>query len=646
LFGVDNPLGEVIDIERYGLFTITGVLETIPSNSFIQFNFILTQDYDVFFTHVASWFPPWFQSWQGDPAATFVLLNDPELAGGFRDQVEPILKKYMEEETVNPHYLINLRDLHFGLNGIDGGINEYVRGDLKQIQLFVVVAVLILAMACFNYINISTARSMNRTKEVGIRKSVGALKRQISFQMLTESFLQVIFAFLLSLIWIYFSLPYFNLITGINLEVSFDVVVVLAPVILSTVIFVSLVAGFYPALFLSRFSPVKVLKNIAVSTKGNAVLRNSLVMVQYGLVVIMLASLLIVNQQYQHLSTKNLGFNSEHLLVVEINGGGVRRNYQNIKNELLSNSKITGVTVLTRMISGYRSSVNVFGIDPEDPNQKEALHFYGMDEDGIATLGLEVLKKTDQPLDSTTVFLNETAAALYGGDAIIGEWITLADEEDDEFRFPVRVIGIVKDFHYRSLHESIGPVVIGYYLNPFQGIDDIVIRIAENNYTETLSFIESVHNKFDENDVMTWEFTDDMVQRAYEKEMVFRDVFFGASFISLFIAILGIIGLISYNVTAKSKELGVRKVLGASYIQLLSLQGKTFLKFMIFAVLFVTPFTWWLASIWLRDYAYRIEITILPFINALGVILFCTLLTVWIINHKSAKKNPVDALRH
>jgi len=147
---------------------------------------------------------------QGNPAATFVLLGDSEQAIDFQDQVEPILKKYIGEETVNPHYLINLRDLHFGLNGIDGRVNEYVKGDMNQLRLFVVVAVLILAMACFNYINISTARSMKRTKEVGIRKSFGALKKQISWQMLTESFLLVISAFLLSMIWIYLLLPYFK----------------------------------------------------------------------------------------------------------------------------------------------------------------------------------------------------------------------------------------------------------------------------------------------------------------------------------------------------------------------------------------------------------------------------------------------------
>ena len=169
---------------------------------------------------------------------------------------------------------------------------------------------------------------------------------------------------------------------------------------------------------------------------------------------------------------------------------------------------------------------------------------------------------------------------------------------------------------------------------------------AANNYAETISYIESVHNKFDENDVMTWEFMDDMVQHAYDKELIFRDVFFGASVISFFIALLGIIGLISYNVVAKTKELGVRKVLGASYLQLLSLQGKSFFRFIIISVLIATPITWWIAFYWLQNYAYRIEVTPIPFIKAMGVILISTLITIWIINHKLVRKNPAEALRY
>jgi len=250
--------------------------------------------------------------------------------------------------------------------------------------------------------------------------------------------------------------------------------------------------------------------------------------------------------------------------------------------------------------------------------------------------------------DSSSVFLNEKAAALYGGEDIIGSTITLTDGEGEgESTLDVRVRGIIENFHYQELNSPIGPVVIGYIRSPFEDIDDIVIRIAENSdIPETLAFIEGIHNKFDENDVMTWEFMDDMVQRSYEQEAVFRDVFLGASVISMIIAILGIIGLASYNVVAKTKEYGIRKVLGANYSSLIIIHGKFFIKFMFLAAVLVTPLTWWLASSWLANYSFRIDLTAIPFLLAFTLILASSFMSLWLIVHKSARKNPVDALRY
>ena len=650
LFGGDEPIGQVIELQRYGMFTVTGILETLPSNSFIQFNFIITQNYEVFFTQVAPWFPDWFQSWEGDPAATFVLLNDAGDADEFSAQVARILQNHLTDaELINPHYLINLLDLHFDIRGIDGRINEFVKGDRSQIRLFVFVAFLILGMACFNYINITTARSIKRAKEVGVRKAMGALRGQIKWQFLTESFLQVGLSFLVSIGWIYLLLPYFISISGINLSLTLEGALILLPIIVITLVLVSLLAGFYPALYLSKLSPVKVFNNSSISAKGNSVLRNGLVVVQYGLVIFMLTSLLIVHQQYRFLSNNNLGFDTNALVVVEVNGPGVRNNYRNLKNELLANPNIIHVTGLTRMISGYRSSTGVYALEQNNPEQKYAMRFYGMDEDGLNTLGFNLLSGENftgsKSRDSTSIFLNETASALYGGENIIGEWLTLVNEEEDT-EFNVKVTGIIQDFHYRSLHDPIGPVVIGYYLNPFESLDDIVIRIADHDVAETISYIESVHNKFDENDVITLEFMDDMIQRSYEKEMLFRNVFLGASTISLVIALLGIIGLISFNVVARTKEFGIRKVLGANYLQLILLQGKTFIYFMLMAIIVATPLTWWLASNWLIDYAYRIDLSGTPFIISFGIVLISTMTSLWLIVHRSARKNPVESIRY
>ncbi len=649
-FGSKDPMGEVLNVERYGLFTVTGILESIPSNSYIQFDFILTQDYDVYFTQVSPRFPAWFMSWRGDPAATYVLLESPEQAANFSEDMQILLSKHLDEgEAINRHFLINLWDLHFGSNGIDGRVNRYVKGDLRQIKTLAGIAFLILAMASFNYINITTSRSVKRSKEVGIRKSIGAFRTQLMGQFLTESLLMVLIALTMSFAWTYLLLPYFASITGIAIDFGLTALLKIVPFLGATVIFVTLLAGFYPAIYLGRFSAIQVLKNSVISVKGNVVLRNSLITVQYVLVILMLASLLVINRQYNYFSNRPIGFDTEQLVIVEVNGGGVRSNFNNLKNELLSSPQISKVTGLTRMISGYRSGESIFTADIDNPELFHPMRFYGMDSDGIETLGLSLNAGADftgnHSYDSSTVFLNETAAALYGNESIIGNYITIRDDEDD-VRFTARVGGILQDFHYRSLHDPIGPLVVGYLNNPFQGLDDIVIRIQGGNISQTLAHIEEVHNKFDENDVMTWEFMDDMMQRAYEKESMFQKVFAGASSLAIVIAILGMVGLISYNVTSRIKEIGIRKVFGATFFQILFLQGKSFVKFIVVAAVISFPIALWQGEQWLNNYAFRINLPILPFAGIMLLILLITSLVVYLVCFKAAKESPIKALRY
>lgn len=649
-FGKSNGvIGEIIKLERYGSFTVTGVLEDVPSNSFIQFDFIITQDYDVFFETVAPWFPDYFNSWSGDPAATFVLLKEAKDASLFPASAQQLLEKYLKKEKVNPHYLLNLRDLHFGSDGIDGRINNYIKGDKKQVNMLAGVALLILVMACFNYINITTSRSIRRSKEVGIRKSIGAQRQQLTGQFLTESFLMVFFSFILSIVWIAYLLPYLSVITGIELVLDGPAVISVLPYILVTLVLVTILAGFYPALYLVRFSAIRVLKNMTISAKGNAVLRNSLVTAQYALVMMMLAGLFVVNKQYDYFSSKKLGFDSDALVIVEVNGGGVRTNYETIRHELTQHPDIEAVTGLTRMISGYRSSVAINAIDRENADERIPMRFYGMDEFGLSTLGLELLAGSgftgSNSKDSSTVFLNEKAAEMVGGMDVIGQSIMLEDDEG-EATLTATVSGIVKNFHYRSLHDPIGPVVIGYYLNPFEGLDDIVIKIKGNNVKETLSYIEEVHNRFDENDVMTWEFMDDMIQRSYEQEAVFQQVFTIASCLAGLIALLGIVGLLAYNVASKTKEIGIRKVFGASFIQIISLQGKSLIQFLLLASLVVFPLVWWLSTQWLDEFAFRVQISAFSFAWILGAVLLLTLILIWILNYKIARSSPARSIRY
>jgi len=648
-FDYEDPMGKEINLESYGRFIVSGVMKDVPANSYIQFEFIITQDYDFYFGRTAAWYPGWFQSWEGNGVATYVLLDDSQNATVFESQVSAVLAKNLgPDKEINRHYLLGLEDLHFDSHGIDGRVNEYVKGEFKQVQFLIGVAIMILAMACFNYINISTSRYTKRTREVGVRKAMGAHNKQVTNQFLVESFIMVVVAFSVGLILVWLLLPYFNTLTGIDLAFDGEILIQLSPYFAATILLVTILAGFYPAFHLSRFPVISVLKNTTVSGGGNGYLRKGLVAIQYFFVISMLATLVIVNEQYSFMSSKSLGFDTEEMVVVEVNGGGVRNNFNVIKNELQLEPDILGVTGMTRMMGGYRSGASVQVHDMQTPEYNQPMRFFGMDSDGLSTLDIELVGGVgfsgNERLDSTSIFLNEMAARKFGGAAVIGKSLEIVGDDGDVLR--AKVIGITNNFHSKSLHESISPVVLGYYKNQFQGLDDIVIKLSGSNTMATLETIEKIHNKYDSNDVMTWEFMDDMTQRAYEKELIFRDIFVGASVLSFCIAILGLIGLTSYNVVSKTKEIGIRKILGASFLSILNIEAKEQAKYLVLSAAISVPISWWLANSWLTNFEYRISVSPFTFIFVILFILVTTFLVVWLVGRKVASSPPIEAIRY
>ncbi len=648
-FGFDDPIGKEIEFRSYGRFTITGILKDIPANSFIQFNYIVTQDLDVYFSQVSPGFRRFFLSWLGDPVATYVLLDESASKEDFEIQVQGLLKTYLgEDEEINRHYLLGLTDLHFNSHGIDGSVNTYIKGDFKKVQILIGIAIIILAMACLNYINISTARYIKRTREVGVRKAMGAYNSQVTYQFLTESFLMVLISFTVGLVLVFYLLPLFNRLTGIQLVFDVNTLAGVLPYFVGTIILVTFLAGFYPAFHLSRFPAVSVLKNLTVSARGNGLLRKVLVTVQYIFVITILASLIIVNQQYSFMSNQSPGFTTDELVILEIDDGNVRNNYRSLKADLLRHPDIKGVTGLTRMISGYRSPTPVSVSKLETPDEDVAMRFYGMDEDGLSILELQLLYGEDfsgiESLDSTSVVINESAAKIYGGESVIGQYIEIEEVGGDLLRS--KVIGVVKDFHYRSLHDAIGPVVIGYYNNPFVSLDDIVIQLSGFNTLNALEAIEQIHARYDTRGMLTWEFMDDMVQRAYEEEQVFRNIFVGASLISFFIALLGMIGLTSYSVTSKTKEIGIRKILGASFYTILNMETQELVKYLAISTFIAIPIGWWFTYSWLLNFEFRIEISPLTFVAVISFILLATVLVVFLVGRKVAASPPVEAIRY
>ncbi len=650
-FGFNDPIGQTITHEFYGPFTITGVLENVPDNSYLQFDYLLTEDLETYLENVVAWYPDWYRSWQGHAVSTFVVLNEKANIENVADQIQTIVANNLETEDVNRFYLLNMLDLHFGSNGIDGRINQHIKGDIGRVKLFILVAGIILLMACFNYVNIATARSAKRHKEVGIRKSVGAFRSQLIAQFLVESFVLVTISVLVSLALSYFLIPLFGEILDIRMNLNPAMIFGMLPGIILLVIGASLLAGVYPALILSGISPLALFRKMKGTSWNLSLLKNGLVTLQFCAVIVLSACLIIIHQQYNYMSETSLGFDTNELVVVEINSGNVRRNYPTIKNELNKHPAIKDVTGITRVFSGYRSAVSILANDPMAPEDQKSMKFFGLDHEAIDVFDLEILVgegfKGVDGVDSTTILLNESAANLLGGVNVVGSWIELnEDQGDHNGRLQARVAGIVKDFHFESLHQPIKPTVLGYYKSPFETIDDIIIKVDGNQVQEALVAIEKVHNQYDTNDIMDWEFLDDMTQRAYEDEMIFRNILTAASLVSILIALLGMIGMISYNIISRTKEFGIRKVLGATFSQLLLVQGRIFIKYLLLASLLSIPFAWWVSLRWLETYAFRITLTPIPFALIIVGLLLLTGLTIYYLGRSTFRQNPTKALRY
>ncbi|MFY0685881.1 MAG: ABC transporter permease [Cyclobacteriaceae bacterium] len=642
-FGGTSAMGKEIELERYGRFTVTGVMAALPNNSTMQFNYVITQDYDVFYTHVINWFPKWFESWDGDPAATFIRLKESADPAAFRDDIAAVLTKYKPSENINPYFLVGLADLHFGLKGIDGRINQYLKGDRVKIRVAALIGSLILLLSIFNYVNISTARASRKAKEVGVRKSLGASKLNLRIQYLLDAGMIVTLSTIIALIIAHELIPYFNRVVGTNFELSVGFLLPLLPGVFALMFLITVLAGFYPAWIQSNISAIKSLKGLHLGMSSGIRLRNFLVTTQFTLVLSLVIVLINVNRQHNFIQHRNLGFDTDATVVVEINGGGVRNNYQVIKERLKSHPNVYDVTGVTRMLGGARSPASVQVL--VSPDDRLKMRYYGIDDNALDFLGMHVAEGTgfDGINDENEVLVNQVAAKQLGNHTI-GSWIEVADLEEETIK-KVQIVGVLKDFHYTSLHDPIGPLVVGHYVNPFESLDDIVIKIGPDDVTATLTFIEAVHNDYDENDMMSWAFLDDMIQSNYEKEAIVSSLIQGGSCISLIVALLGLIGLTAYNIRSRVKEFAIRKIMGASFMQLFRLQGNHYLRFLILSWLIASSMAYFLTSRWLDNYTYQVAMSWWPYLLSIISACFLIVVTVLLMGFNAIQTNPADELR-
>ena len=661
LFNTTSVVGKTVRFE-FGsskLLTITAVLKNHPRNSSFDFNSVVSE------ATISSSddFAQWIADWDSQNFMTFFLLKEqtnPEVTARNITNLLHANAKVEKGTSIN-YSLQPLTDVHlYSEHIVDGARNSNVeaisQGGLLYIKIFAIVALFVLLIACINYMNLATARASNRAKEIGVRKANGAFRSHLINQFLTESLVVTTLSFLLAVALVNVLLPAFNEFTHKDLSLSLYSDYRIWLYTLLALISTGLLSGSYPAFLLSRFSPLLLLKNLKIQNKGNWSLRKGLVVFQFTISVVMMIATIVLFQQVRFANNKNLGFNKELLLVVDINSGKVRTGAETIKTEFSKIAAVKNVSLTSRVPGEWKTIPTVKIKQEGSTDEHKVAYLIGADENFANTFEVQLLngRNLGGMNDSTAVLLNETAANLLNireaseqrieipSRANLGGYTPLNEANQP---FKARVIGIVKDFHFQSLREKIAPMVLAYQKNPVHMIDYFTLRIEGRDIPATLAKMNAVLTKIDPTHLLEYHFLDEQLARFYAEDQRRQTLLIWVALATIFIACLGLFGLATYAAEQRIKEIGVRKVLGASVLNLTALLSKDFLKLVLIANGIAFPLAWWATSQWLEEFAYHIQVEWWMFVISGVSAIAIALATVSYQAIKAALMNPVKSLR-
>ena len=633
LFGNENPIGRTIKFdEKYDL-NVTGVLKSIPDNSHLHFDFLIS-----FCTYEYSY----VNNWRLQNYCTYIELNKSSSYEVLDEKLSNIINvKFFSQENRNTFYRLQpLKDIHLKshFNWDRADVNDY-----RQISLFAVIGFSILLIACINYINLSTAHSSIRTREIGLRKVVGANRPQLIRQFLGESVLFAVIGLLISLILVVISLPYYSAFLGKNLNINILADKIFILYLLGIVIFVGIIAGSYTAVYLSSFNTVKVLKGTFISGKKSSFIRNTLVVAQFTISAILIFCTIVILHQLHFVKNVNLGFNKENIVVFPVRQSGAYRNIEIIKNILKQNRNIANISVHQRPPTNITAFDEIIIKNNDGIDLKTSVSTCGVDFDFLKLYGIELLNGRDFSKEygkdtMNAVILNETAVKTLGLKNPIGKSCSFGYLTDGQ------IIGVVKDFHFQPLYKKIEPMLL--YINPNR-YSHISVKIRDQNIQETLAFLKKTIEEYSPKKYhFTYYFLEEDYYAKYKKEHNFGIFFQYFSFLSILISCLGLFGLTSFTVFKRTKEIGIRKVLGASEYGILLSLSKEFIKWTFISNVIAWPIAYYAMNKWLQNFAYRINIGLGIFLASGMIALIIALLTVSYQSIKAATANPVDSLRY
>lgn len=641
-FGNEDPLGrslkgsESAGRSYEGEYLVTGVMEDVPANSHFRFNVLISMS-----TFRKSR-PELWNEWGYVDFYTYFLVNDQFDRANFDTKIQEFLVR--QKKDPNDKYNIVIEPLKEMYLGTVAQRQPGETGSISNLYIFSVIGLFVLTIAIINFMNLSTARSMERGKEVGIRKSIGAERRSLVSQFMGESFVIVGFAMIVALVVVAIALPGMNNITGRTLTLDHFITVQSAAWLIGATMLIGLIAGSYPAFVLSSFNPATVLKGMSKSGRTGVMLRKGLVVFQFSLSIALIAGTIIVYFQMNHILNKNLGFDKERMLILDYNyDEKVNRVRETLKTEIESDPSVISSAFSRSVPGGYfpNAYTEIAVKDGEMKGMAQPIFQVGMDF--IDHYGLELVAgrsySRDHPSDTIGgIVINEAAARQYGysnPSEIVGKKYSQWGREGE-------VIGVVKDFNYISLHRAIEPLTLP--LEPF-ACRYLSVKIKPTDIPQTIDRVREVWSKLAPHRPFLYSFLDDDFDRQYQKDMNFKTLFLTFSSLAIFIACLGLLGLATYTAELRTKEIGIRKVLGANVNSIVALLSKDFIVLIVVAMLLATPAAWYSMSRWLEGFAYRIEMQFWIFILAGVVAIAIAALTISFQAIKAATGNPVSALR-
>lgn len=625
-FGTTNALGKTIRINNKEDYQVSGVFAKVPDNATLKFDFILPllkQEQE----------DGGFQNWNSNFIRAYVLLRE----GTNVPALEKKLKNFIKEHSDQENAVLDLQSLADSYLRTDFENGKYQGGGrIVYVRLFAIIALFLILIACINFMNLSTARSALRAKEVGIRRVTGAVREQLFGQFLGESLLLSLIAGLIAIGLTALILPWFNHLFETEIALKID-----NPNFwlawLSIVLVTGLAAGSYPAVFLSSFQPVEVFKGAVKTGKGAVWFRQGLVVTQFTIAIFLVVGTLVIYNQMNYLRNKNLGYNKNNLLYIPSNES-LSANYEVVKSELQQIPGVQNVTTSDGLLYTWGNNTSNFSWEGKNPEQDILFNNIGTNYDFLKTIGAELKAGRDFSkefaTDSVNFILNEESVKLMGLKDPVGKSLSWGGTKG-------QIIGVVKDFSINSLHTAQQPVIL--YLQPF--ISFLYVRVDGQNVSNTLSQMERVLKKQNPAYPFEYHFFDEEYDQLYRSEQRISSLSRAFAFLAIFISCLGLFGLATFTAEQRTKEIGIRKVLGASVINLVTLLSFDFLRLVLLSILIAVPVGWWAMNLWLERFAYRIELSWWIFAIAGVLAIIISMLTVSSQAIRAAVADPVNSLK-